>query len=172
MMWTVDSSQGSNPLRGTNAPLTIQVKVTIRPHRGHLTTRTPGSSWWAWCKCKFVRWFSASMLVSQGLSVPKLERVNCDIWKKSNLRLRLGKIVDMENKYGWGMVRVRQHTSAPPSHTPTFHSATWRERKAEHHHIYLQAGTSLILSTLPQAEKSGIFCPNRLKQWNKNFSNC
>lgn len=58
MMWTMDSGQGSNPLRGTNAPLTIQVKVTIRPCRVHLTTRAPGSSWWAGCrKSKFVRWF-------------------------------------------------------------------------------------------------------------------
>lgn len=46
MMWTMDNGQGSNPLWGTNAPLTIQVKVTIRPQRGHLTTRTPGSSQW------------------------------------------------------------------------------------------------------------------------------
>lgn len=36
MMWTVDSSQVSNRLRGTNAPMTIQVKVTIRKHRGQL----------------------------------------------------------------------------------------------------------------------------------------
>lgn len=44
MMWTMDRSQGANPLQGTNAPLTIQVKVTFTLCKGHLTTRTHGVS--------------------------------------------------------------------------------------------------------------------------------
>ena len=88
MMWTVDSSQSCNPLQGTNAPLTIQVKVTIRPCRGHLTTRTAASGWWAWCvKCEFCEVIPRRLPVYlREFSVCfKLETVECDSEEQSVL---------------------------------------------------------------------------------------
>lgn len=71
-MWTVDSGQGSDPLRGTNAPLANQAEVASR--QGPLVLA--GGLWVEVCK-----------VISPPLSLPHREVVfpNWDIWKPPNL---------------------------------------------------------------------------------------